>query len=60
MDQPELLLAAYALGAVPATRLARIATAYAAKKAGLKPREIEQYNDATDGDTDGDAEDSAT
>ena len=36
------------LGAIPTAMLGRIAAAWVAKRAGLKPPEIEQYSDAAD------------
>jgi len=47
----ETLLIGAALGATPSARLGRLGTAIIAKKAGLKPRELEQYDNATDGET---------
>jgi len=52
MTDWQLILFGVALGATPSARLGRIGAAWIAKRAGLKPDEIEQYSDATDGDAD--------
>lgn len=51
MTEWQLLLLGVALGAIPTARLGRVATAALAKRLGLKPREIAQYDDAADGDS---------
>jgi hypothetical protein len=50
----DLLLIGVALGAIPSATLGRIMTAYLAKRAGLKPSEIQEYQNAADGDADAD------
>jgi len=50
MDMETLLIGA-ALGAIPSARLGRLGTAIIAKKAGLRPAELEKYDDATDGES---------
>lgn len=52
MNELELILLGVALGATPSASLGRIMAAYLAKRAGLKPQEIREYSDATDGDSD--------
>jgi threonine synthase len=51
MTDPQQILLGVALGAIPTAMLGRIAAAWLAKRAGLKPREIAQYSDAADGDS---------
>lgn len=48
MTDLELLLIGYALGAVPTYKAMQIVVAAAAKKLGVKPSDIEQYDDATE------------
>lgn len=48
MTDIKFILLAYALGAIPTSELGRLALAALSKRLGLKPREIEQYNDAAD------------
>lgn len=50
MSDIHLLLLGYALGAVPSAEFARIVITAVGKRAGVKPREIERYSDATDAD----------
>jgi hypothetical protein len=50
MTELELLLLGVALGAIPSAELSRIVVAYLGKRLGVAPKEIRQYNDATDGD----------
>jgi hypothetical protein len=50
MNEIHMLLLGVALGAIPSGELARILTAAVGKWAGVDPREIRQYNEATDGD----------
>jgi hypothetical protein len=50
MTDWQLLLLGVALGAVPSARLGRIFAAALAKRLGLKPREIAQYDEAADGE----------
>jgi threonine synthase len=52
MNDIHWILIGVALGAVPASTLGRIGAAWLAKKAGLKPGEIQEYTEATDGDSD--------
>ena len=52
MTDWQLILFGVALGAVPSAQLGRIGAAWLAKRAGLKPREIAQYSEAADGDSD--------
>jgi hypothetical protein len=49
MNEVKLILTGYALGAVPTTETGRMLLAAIGKRAGLKPREIERYQSATDG-----------
>lgn len=46
-----IVLGAVALAATDAAAISRLAVAWLAKKAGVKPGEIMQYDNATDGDT---------
>ena len=39
------------LTAIPAARIGRILTAALCKRAGLKPSEIQRYDNATDGES---------
>jgi hypothetical protein len=48
MTDIELLLLGVALGAIPTSDLARLAVAFLAKRAGLKPADIRKYNAATE------------
>lgn len=53
MNQLEALLLGVALGAVPSAELGRIMVALLGKWAGVKPKQIEEYNEAAE-DTQGD------
>jgi len=50
MNEIELLLLGVALGAIPSSELARLVVAALGKQLGVKPGEIQKYNDATDTD----------
>jgi len=50
MTDWQLILFGVALGATPSAQLGRIAVAVLAKRAGLKPAEIREYDQAADGD----------
>jgi len=52
MTDIELILLGVALGAVPTSNLARLVVAALGKRLGVAPREIENYNAATDNDDD--------
>jgi len=52
MTEAELLLLGVLLGAVPTAMLGQIAAAAIAKKLGVKPNEIKQYQAAADGESD--------
>jgi Zn-dependent M32 family carboxypeptidase len=52
MQDIHLLLAGVALGAVPSATLGRIMAAALAKRLGVNPREVAEYSDAADGDSD--------
>jgi hypothetical protein len=52
MTEIELILLGVALGAVPTAMLGRITAAALAKRAGVKPAEIAEYSEASDGDGD--------
>ena len=53
MNDVQLILTGFALGAVPTTETGRIMLAAVAKKAGVKPRQVAQYQQAAEGTTDG-------
>lgn len=56
MNELELLLIGVALGAVPTAQLGQLMLAGLGKWAGISPREINQFQQATEGgDGDGDA-----
>ena len=49
--QPESwLFVGVALGAVPVDKLARVLVAFLAKRLVVSPKEVEEFNDASDGD----------
>jgi hypothetical protein len=50
MNDIHLLLLGFALGTVPSVRLARLFVAALAKRMGVRPKEVEQYADATTND----------
>ena len=53
MSEIDLLLLGVALGAIPSSELARLVVAAVGKRLGVEPKEIRQYNAATDdGNTD--------
>lgn len=47
MDNLHWLLLGYGLGVLPGVRAARIFTAFLAKRMGIKPKQIEEYDEAT-------------
>ncbi len=49
MEPLEWILLGVALTAIPAVQLSRVLVAFLASKAGVSAREIEKYQDATDG-----------
>jgi len=51
MSDIQMLLLGVALGAAPSAMVGRIMAAWLAKRAGVKPREIAAYAEASDGDT---------
>jgi len=55
-DQPRLagVLLGYALGVIPGSRAARLFVAYLGKRLGVKPKQIEKFDEATDSGSDGD------
>jgi len=52
MTDLELLLLGVGLGAIPSSELARLVVAALGKRLGVEPKEIRQYNAATDDNTD--------
>lgn len=48
MSDLELLLLGVALGAIPSSELARLVVAALGKRLGVKPKDIREYNAATD------------
>lgn len=50
MNNLEWLLIGVFLGAVPSAEVGRVALVAAAKKVGVRPKEIERYNAATEDD----------
>lgn len=53
MNTIEILLIGYALGVIPGSRAARIMVAALGKKLGVAPKQIEEYEQATDSSSDG-------
>ena len=47
MNSIEWLLLGYVLGVLPGVRAARVATAAVGKLVGVKPRQVEEYDEAT-------------
>jgi len=52
MNDMEILLMGFALGSVPTSEFGRLAVAALGKRLGVKPREIEKYNDDSNNDGD--------
>jgi hypothetical protein len=50
MNDVELLLLGFVLGAAPASEAGRLAVAAIAKALGVSPRDVTRYERATDGD----------
>jgi hypothetical protein len=52
MTDLEILLLGYGLGVIPASKTSQLLVAYLGKRLGVKPRQIEQYDNATTGGKD--------
>jgi len=52
MNDMEILLMGFALGSVPTSEFGRLAVAALGKRLGVKPKEIEKYNDENSNESD--------
>ncbi len=55
MNDMQILLMGFALGSVPTSEFGRISVAFIGKRLGVEPKDVEEYDEATDdeGSTDG-------